>query len=433
MAIDFPATSGQATDGSYTHTASGITWGWDGTTWKAQGVTGSFVLPVASSTQLGGIKVGSGLSINSEVLSRDAIGLNDLSDVTTGTISTGNVLKWNGSAWAAATDATSAYTNAEVDSHLNTSTANTNEVLSWNGSDYDWVAQSGGGGSYTNSDVDTHLNKNTANTGEVLSWNGSDYDWVAQSGGGGGAGTPTITWTLTAPNAPSDYTFSGDGFPTSQNDPTLYLIRGQTYKFVNNTGGHPFRIQSTGATVGGGTQYNSGVTNQDAGNGVTLTFVVPMDAPDTLYYQCTAHTGMFGTINVLTQGSSSGLISRATVSGTTQSIANNAQDVISITGYKSYALLSIKPSVAAWVTLYTDAAARTADNNRVQGADPAPDAGVIAEVITTAAATEVKMSPGVIGWNNDATPSTTIYARVVNKSGSTGTISVELKLLKLEA
>ena len=433
MAIDFPATSGQATDGSYTHTASGITWGWDGTTWKAQGVTGSFVLPVASSTQLGGIKVGSGLSITSEVLSRDAIALNDLSDVTTGTISTGNVLKWNGSAWAAATDATSAYTNAEVDSHLNTSTANTNEVLSWNGSDYDWVAQSGGGGSYTNSDVDTHLNKNTANTGEVLSWNGSDYDWVAQSGGGGGAGTPTITWTLTAPNAPSDYTFSGDGFPTSQNDPTLYLIRGQTYKFVNNTGGHPFRIQSTGATVGGGTQYNSGVTNQDAGNGVTLTFVVPMDAPDTLYYQCTAHTGMFGTINVLTQGSSSGLISRATVSGTTQSIANNAQDVISITGYKSYALLSIKPSVAAWVTLYTDAAARTADNNRVQGADPAPDAGVISEVITTAAATEVKMSPGVIGWNNDATPSTTIYARVVNKSGSTGTISVELKLLKLEA
>ena len=431
MAIDFPATSGQATDGSYTHTASGITWGWDGTTWKAQGVTGSFVLPVASTTQLGGIKVGSGLSITSEVLSRDAIGLNDLSDVTTGTISTGNVIKWIGCAWAAATDATSAYTNAEVDSHLNTSTANTNEVLSWNGSDYDWVAQSGGGGSYTNSDVDTHLNKNTANTGEVLSWNGSDYDWVAQSGGGG-AGTPTITWTLTA-NAQSDYVFSGDGFPTSQNDPTLYLIRGQTYKFVNNTGGHPFRIQSTGATVGGGTQYNSGVTNNDAGNGVTLTFVVPMDAPDTLYYQCTAHTAMFGTINVLTQGSSSGLISRATVSGTTQSIANNAQDVISITGYKSYALLSIKPSVAAWVTLYTDAAARTADNNRVQGADPAPDAGVISEVITTAAATEVKMSPGVIGWNNDATPSTTIYARVVNKSGSTGTISVELKLLKLEA
>ena len=438
MAIDFPATSGQATDGSYTHTASGITWGWDGTTWKAQGVTGSFVLPVASSTQLGGIKVGSGLSITSEVLSRDAIALNGLSDVTTGTISDGDVLKYSGTngRWEAATDSTSAYTNAEVDTHLNKNTANSGEVLSWNGSDYDWVAQSGGGSSLTIQEEGSSLSTaattlNFVGAGVTASGTGA-VKTITIPGGGGGAGTPTITWTLTANNQ-VDYVFSGDGFPTSQNDPTLYLIRGQTYKFVNNTGGHPFRIQSTGATVGGGTQYNSGVTNQDAGNGVTLTFVVPMDAPDTLYYQCTAHTAMFGTINVLTQGSSSGLISRATVSGTTQSIANNAQDVISITGYKSYALLSIKPSVAAWVTLYTDAAARTADNNRVQGADPAPDAGVISEVITTAAATEVKMSPGVIGWNNDATPSTTIYARVVNKSGSTGTISVELKLLKLEA
>ena len=432
MAIDFPATSGQATDGSYTHTASGITWAWDGTTWKAQGVTGSYVLPTASATGLGGVKVGSGLSISSGVLSRDAIGINDLSDVTTGTISTGNVLKWNGSAWAAATDATSSYTNTDVDTHLNQSNPTSGYVLSWNGSDYAWVEQSGGG-SYANSDVDTHLNKNTANTGEVLSWNGSDYDWVAQSGGG--AGTPEITWTLTA-NAQSDYIFSGDGFPTNQNDPTLYLMRGQTYKFVNNTGGHPFRIQSTGAQAGGGTQYNSGVTNQDAGNGVTLTFVVPMNAPDTLYYQCTAHPAMFGTINILTQGSGgggTGLGSRSTVSATTASLADNASGNISITAHKSYALLSIKPSVAAWVTLYTDAAARTADVNRVQGADPAPDAGVIAEVITTAAATEVKMSPGVIGWNNDTTPSTTVYAKVVNKSGSAATVDVELKVVQLEA
>ena len=393
MAIDFPATTGQATDGSFAHTASGVTWAWDGTTWKAQGVTGSYVLPTASATALGGVKVGSGLSITSEVLSRDAIALNGLSDVTTGTISTGNVLKWNGSAWAAATDA-----------------------------------------SYTNTDVDTHLNQSNPTSGYVLSWNGSDYAWVANSGGGGGAATPEITWTLTA-NGVSDYVFAGDGFPTNQNDPTLYLMRGQTYKFVNNTGGHPFRIQSTGAQAGGGTQYNSGVTNQDAGNGVTLTFVVPMNAPDTLYYQCTAHPAMFGTINILTQGSGggAGLGSRSVVSATTASLADNASGNISITAHKSYALLSIKPSVAAWVTLYTDAAARTADVNRVQGADPAPDAGVIAEVITTAAATEVKMSPGVIGWNNDTTPSTTVYAKVVNKSGSAATVDVELKVVQLEA
>ena len=69
MAIDFPATTGQATDGSYAHTASGITWAWDGTTWKAQGVTGSYVLPTASSTTLGGVKIGSGISISTGTIS----------------------------------------------------------------------------------------------------------------------------------------------------------------------------------------------------------------------------------------------------------------------------------------------------------------------------------------------------------------------------
>ena len=34
MAIDFPSTAGQLTDGSFTHTVNGVTWSWDGTTWK---------------------------------------------------------------------------------------------------------------------------------------------------------------------------------------------------------------------------------------------------------------------------------------------------------------------------------------------------------------------------------------------------------------
>jgi hypothetical protein len=35
MAINFPATSGQPTDGSYTHTVGNITWLWDGLTWRS--------------------------------------------------------------------------------------------------------------------------------------------------------------------------------------------------------------------------------------------------------------------------------------------------------------------------------------------------------------------------------------------------------------
>jgi len=404
MAIDFPATSGQATDGSYTHTASGITWAWDGTTWKAQGITSSYVLPTASATVIGGVKVGTGLSINSStsVLSADSIALDGLSDVSTSGVNSGEILKYNGSSWAPAADNSGASALTIKDEGTDKTTA---------ASSIDFV---GAGVTATNSGTDVTVTIP------------------------GGSGSPEITWTLTA-NGSSDYVFSGDGFPSSQNDPTLYLMRGQTYKFTNNTGGHPFRIQSTTATSGGGTAYNDGVTNQDATGATnqTLTFVVPMNAPDTLYYQCIAHPAMFGTINILTQGSSggTGLGSRQTFSATTASLANNVAGNVDVTAYKSYSLLKIKPSIAAWVTLYVDAAARTADANRVQGADPAPDAGVIAEVITTTANEEIKMSPGVLGWHQDGGDDAvnTVFCKVVNKSGSTGTCTVSLTVVQLEA
>jgi len=103
-------------------------------------------------------------------------------------------------------------------------------------------------------------------------------------------------WILGA-NGTSDYTFTGVGLTVTENDPDLYLARGNTYEFVNASGGHPFRIQST-ANGSTGAAYGSGVINNDGGNGSTITFEVPFNAPDTLYYQCTAHTGMGGTIFV---------------------------------------------------------------------------------------------------------------------------------------
>ena len=70
--------------------------------------------------------------------------LNELHDVYIPSPTDGQVLAWNAanSRWQAAT----AYTDADVDTHLNTSTATTGEVLSWTGTDYDWIAAGGGGG-----------------------------------------------------------------------------------------------------------------------------------------------------------------------------------------------------------------------------------------------------------------------------------------------
>ena len=73
-------------------------------------------------------------------------------------------------------------------------------------------------------------------------------------------------------------------------------MRGMTYAFDNsvNGGAHPFRIQSTSGLTG--TPYTDGQTG--IGSNV-LYWTVPMDAPTTLYYQCTLHTLMNGTITVV--------------------------------------------------------------------------------------------------------------------------------------
>ena len=100
-------------------------------------------------------------------------------------------------------------------------------------------------------------------------------------------------------NGSTDFTFTGDGFTThnsggSQNDPVLYLKKGHTYTFTVSSGAsHPFEIR----TASGGSAYGFGVDNNGTGSG-TITFCVPMNAPSTLYYQCTSHAGMGNTINI---------------------------------------------------------------------------------------------------------------------------------------
>ena len=106
-------------------------------------------------------------------------------------------------------------------------------------------------------------------------------------------------------------------FPANANNPTLYLKRGDIYKFSLNASGHPFYIKTQIGT-GTGNQYTSGVS----GNGTQIgdiTFKVPMNAPDTLYYQCSAHSGMVGTINIMGAGGGGGSTGDISFSGSTLS------------------------------------------------------------------------------------------------------------------
>ena len=84
------------------------------------------------------------------------------------------------------------------------------------------------------------------------------------------------------------------------NQPVLTLYRGVTYRFdysdSSNTS-HPLRISTTSE----GEQYNTGYSS--FGNrgtaGAYIQFIVPMEAPDTMYYNCGAHPGMGNTINII--------------------------------------------------------------------------------------------------------------------------------------
>lgn len=66
-------------------------------------------------------------------------------------------------------------------------------------------------------------------------------------------------------------------------NPTITLYRGQTYVFNVNAPKNSFYIRSA-ADVGASANYTKGVTNSGTENG-KVTFVVPLDAPDILYYQ----------------------------------------------------------------------------------------------------------------------------------------------------
>ena len=91
------------------------------------------------------------------------------------------------------------------------------------------------------------------------------------------------------------YVFNDSGF-TNESNPNLTLTRGETYTFTVNSPGHPFIIKSIQGT-GTNNDYNNGVTNNGIASG-TVTFTVPSNAPDTLYYNCEFHSSMTGIITI---------------------------------------------------------------------------------------------------------------------------------------
>jgi len=110
-----------------------------------------------------------------------------------------------------------------------------------------------------------------------------EYYWLP-------VGPETVSVAGQAENVISSYRVRSDGqnewlfYPDGlKRNPQLTLYRGQTYIFDVNSPGDPFVIRS-GNLKGNQENYNKGVTNNGIEVG-TITFEVPLDAPELLYYQ----------------------------------------------------------------------------------------------------------------------------------------------------
>ena len=104
---------------------------------------------------------------------------------------------------------------------------------------------------------------------------------------------PHSSWDVVN-NSASAYRFTGPGQDGAEDNPDIYLIRGQRYVFKMNASGHPFQIRVSN----GGSAYSDGVTNNGSQTG-NVVFNVQHDAPAQLFYQCTSHGSMVGNIYIV--------------------------------------------------------------------------------------------------------------------------------------
>ena len=334
MAINFPATGGQATDGTFTYTVAGIVYAWNGTSWAAAGAGAS-----ATDTSL--------FSVSQQ------------SPAGTGSLS---------------------------------------------------YASGSGSFTYTPPDVSSFL---TAETDTLNTVTGRGASTANQTTFTGGVSANVLTLTNTGGsnlNCSGDVGISATGLyvnngSNTQTAASFSIAQGC---ILRDSGGN-FRLSTTltgvtvtGQLVAGGLTYPT--TNGTSGQVLTSD----------------------GTGNV-TWGSPAG--SRSTVP-VTVNIANEAVSNTSFTTPKTYVLIKVSTSHAAWVTLYSDTGSRTADAGRQINVDPLPGSGVLSEVITTGNQVQL-ITPGTICFNSAGTGTT--YAKIVNKSGSTANITVTLTYVVLES
>jgi len=301
----------------------------------------------------------------------------------------GITYSWNGESWTAAGGGATA-TDRTVFSATNAA-ASGGGSLAYNFNDGVFTLTPPDLSSYLTStgNLNTHLDVNhgVPTDGDVLAWNQSNLKWENTATGIGGG----LDADLLDGQEGSYYLNS-----SNQNAGTLPAAR--------LSGSYNISVDGSAGSL---------ASLSDVGNVVETTLTTG---------QVLSYNGS----NWVNQDAPS---VRKTISYTATGIQDNVATNISITTPKTYALLKIETSHAVWATLYSDTTSRTNDSTRSETTDPVPGSGVLAEIVTTSAATQL-ITPGTVCFNSGG--SNTTYAKIVNKSGSQVNLQITLTLVPLE-
>lgn len=234
--------------------------------------------------------------------------------------------------------------------------------------------------------------------GQALLWDNSAGEWVPGDVSVEDAAA-VITWEFAASGS-SHYSVTGPGFSAVTNDPDLYVMRGQKYILDRTTSGHPMQLEDVSGNV-----YSEGVTGTQPFQSGSIEWVVPMDAPSQLFYQCTNHPAMRGNIYVIEQGDGEA----------------NVQSSWSETDASSDAFIQNKPTLGtAAATDATDYATAAQGALADTAAQPADLAGFITDAGVTKiiAGTNVSVSGDGTGEVTiDATPGTSGVTSINTETG----------------
>ena len=388
MAINFPSTAGQPTNGSYTYTVAGISYSWNGESWVAAGAGASATDRTLFSVSTNAASATPALSYNnnSGVFSYTPPDLSPYltaeSDTLQSVIDRGNTVAGRDINFGEY-QANSAKITYDDSDHLlwfkKANAAGASAKI--------WL---GGGVSFDNLEIkQTYTNGGQS---EIIAYNSDIY----------------LSTQTAAKNIKIDS--NNDIYLTNSSFPAIKVLENGV------TNGAALSVElywgSTNSVLpGGGT---GGKRLETTSTGVTVTGTV----------DATAFVGDGTGLTNVTSGAA-----RTTVAAT-NSIAANGIANISMTTPKTYALLSIETSHAAWVTLYSDTASRTADSSRNETTDPVAGSGVLAEVITSGSTTQL-ITPASLCFNSAG--ANTTYLKIVNKSGSTANVQVTLTFVALES